>query len=91
MHDEIIRGHRWGNNVVSQLEQPYIKNEMERSVLSSPGSSWFILNALFLVLVIFTQTLMLARENSDDFGRLWRLGRQRKWSKQGVDKSFLCV
>lgn len=75
---------------MSQLEQPYIKNEMERSVLSSPESSWFILNALFLVLVIFTQTLMFTRENNDDFGRLsWRLGQQRKWSKQSVDKSFL--
>lgn len=31
---------------MSQLEQPYIKNEMERSVLSSPESSWFILNAV---------------------------------------------
>lgn len=77
---------------MSQLKQPYIKNEMERPALSNPESSWFILNALFLVFLIFTQTLMFTRENNDDFGRLsWRLGRPFKWSKQGVDKSFLCV
>lgn len=58
LHEEIIRGHHWGNNVVSQWEQPYIKSEMERSALSNPKSSWFILNALFLVFLIFTQTLM---------------------------------
>lgn len=77
---------------MSQLKQPYIKNEMERPALSNPESSRFILNALFLVFLIFTQTLMFTRENNDDFGRLsWRLGLQFKWSKQGVDKSFLCV
>lgn len=77
---------------MGQLKRPYIKNEMERPALSNPESSWFILNALFLVFLIFTQALMFTRENNDDFGRLsWRLGRQFKWSKQGVDKSFLCV